>query len=130
MDQLAAAFNSRMRGRASVLSSRTGGTKMMAVRAGRAIARFFGASSPKTICSAVARVSAIAAVTAPIDPGGTQPSSGCSNGERAPSTTHPRISELTVMPSWAPDSWNDNVRSALSTGRAPRTSRLTMSSMR
>ncbi len=94
-------------------------------RTGRAIARPFGTSSPKTIWVPVARARASPRETPTVAPGGMR-SVASRSGRRAlaivGSATNPRISEVRVMPSWAPERWKERRRSnrtATLAGRFP-----------
>ena len=80
-----------------------------ATGSGRAMARFFGNSSPKTICTTVANSSAATVPIATPTPVGTPtpPSSSPSPAPISGSATYPTIRPVTVMPSWAPDSMNE-----------------------
>ena len=81
-----------------------------ATGSGRAMARFFGASSPMTIWVAVARTNA----TVSAMPGralSETPSSPTTGSSAAPIVgwaMKPTTSEVTVMPSCAPDSMNES----------------------
>ncbi len=83
-----------------------------AVGSGSAMAMFFGTSSPNTMDSTVATTSA---TTTPIE----SPTSGatpshCSGVDTRlaseGSVTKPSASVVTVMPTWAPESWVDSER--------------------
>ena len=107
MVQLAAAFNIRTSGPTTELNKTIGGASSRALARGRAIATFFGASSPKTICAMVASPSARPARDGH-DGAGVRPRNPPqqrrSTGVSAVSTTKPKTSELAVMPSCTPES--------------------------
>src|SRR5437763_3943599 len=94
---------------------RCGRAVARAIGIGRASAAFFGTSSPKSIENRVATTSAPAPDTGP--------SSGRSRCASAGAARYPVSSAAIVMPSCAPDSWNDSSRSALRTVAAVRSPR-------
>ena len=102
MAPFAVALRNRIRGLTAAFTTTVGGTKSIAVAIGFAMAKFLGTSSPKTIWIIVARIRAIAAVIATKAPSwipGIHESIGVRIGPIALSTTNPRVSELTVIPS-------------------------------
>ena len=102
--------NSRMTGPATFMKSSVEPATARATGSGLAIARFFGASSPNTICAIVARTNAMTSET-PNDALAPTPTAS-STGSIAPAIAgramKPRTSDVTVMPSWAPDSMKLN----------------------
>ena len=82
------------------------GARARAIGSGLAIARFFGANSPKTIWPIVASTSAIASEIPNVADSGipTASSSGSIAPAIAGSATKPSTKVVTVMPSCAPDS--------------------------
>ena len=96
-----------------------------AVSIGFAIARFFGTSSAKTIVTTELSVRPMATATGSTAPSGMP--GGVAAGpeisrEIAGSARKPIARLVIVMPTWAPDSWVDSERSALSTPAAGRVS--------
>ena len=89
-----------------------------ATGSGRAIARFFGNSSPNTICTTVANSSASTVPTATPNPAGTPtpPSSSPIPSPISGSAMYPTIKPVTVIPSCAPDNMNE-VRVVMSSAR-------------
>jgi hypothetical protein len=88
-----------------------------AVCIGLAMARFFGTSSPKIIVRKVPSVRPIAVATGRTAPSGIPADSSgprirC---ETAGSARNPMARLVTVMPTWAPDSWVESDRRALCT---------------
>ncbi len=81
----------------------------LATGSGLAMPRFFGASSPKTICTTVATKTPAATET-PVIMASGRPAS-VSHGRTmtaiAGSARKPTSSAVTVMPSWAPESMKD-----------------------
>ncbi len=92
-----------------------------AVRSGCDSAMFLGTSSPNTMVSAVASTSARVRETdrAAASPRPTAPSGPRSRAAIEGSATNPTARLVTVMPSWAPDSWVDSVRRAARTPAEP-----------
>ena len=90
----------------------SGTTVARAIGIGRARAAFFGTSSPKSIENSVATTSAPNADTGP--------SSGSNRCASAGSARYPVSSAAIVMPTCAPESWNDSSRRARRTVRAAR----------
>ncbi|KUM95626.1 hypothetical protein AQI88_16285 [Streptomyces cellostaticus] len=81
----------------------------LASRSGTAMARFFGAGSPSTICTTVAPTKA-SSTEMPLTAASGMPSpdrAGLSSAETDGSAKKPTTRPVTVMPSWAPDSMND-----------------------
>ena len=76
---------------------------------GRAIARFFGTSSPNSICTSVDSARASTVPTAIPTATGTpaQPNISANEAPINGSATYPTSRPVTVMPSWAPESMND-----------------------
>ena len=85
-----------------------------AVSIGRAMARFLGTSSAKTIVTTELTVSPMATATGATAPSGTpRARRGPSmRSEIAGSARKPIARLVIVMPTWAPDSWVDSERSA------------------
>ncbi len=85
------------------------------------MATVLGISSPSTIWNTVARAKAMAMDTPRTS---RSPSNGSSRGSmswaRIGSARKPSTREVTVMPSCAPESWNDNLESSDRTSRARR----------
>ena len=77
-----------------------------ATGSGLAIARFFGASSPKTICATVARISASVSEIPKVTDSGTPTAinAGSITEAIAGSAMKPTSSVVTVIPSCAPES--------------------------
>jgi hypothetical protein len=88
------------------MKSNVVGASRRATGSGSAIARFFGASSPKTIWAKVARTNATVRAMPKRADSGTPaaPSAGSSRSAITGSATNPSTSDVTVMPSCAPDS--------------------------
>ncbi len=98
-----------------------GGASAYATRRGRAMASDFGISSPITIDTRVASTSAMPIDTPRVRCSETRsPTSGSMASATVGSAMNPTISDVTVMPSCAPDRWNDRRRSAALVARAPR----------
>ena len=76
---------------------------------GRASAKFLGTSSPKIIDIEVARISASASDMALLTATPVYPIACVSRRAITGSAKYPVTSVVMVMPSCAPDSWNDNV---------------------
>ena len=93
-----------------------------AVGSGLARARFLGTSSPNTIVTAVARISAAVTATPGAAVSGTPAAASGSSSSRATagSARKPIARLVMVMPSCAPDSCVDSVRSADRTPRERR----------
>ena len=85
-----------------------------AVAIGLASARFLGTSSPKIIVAKVPTTRPIAAAIGAPQPSGTPalPSGPSMRSETAGSARKPIARLVTVMPTWAPESWVDSDRSA------------------
>ncbi len=91
------------------------GARAFASRSGTAMARFFGASSPSTICTTVASTKASTTETPPTAASGRPipDRAGRSSADTDGSAMKPTTSPVTVMPSCAPDSMNDSRSSTL-----------------
>ena len=113
-------LKSAIAGRFTVVNPRMNPWTALAVCSGSATARFWGTSSPRTIVTAVARISAIVTATPWTAPDGTpRLSSGPSMSFAiAGSARKPMSRFVIVIPSWAPESCVERLRSALSTPRA------------
>ena len=85
-----------------------------AVTIGLASARFLGTSSPKIMVAKVPKSSPVAAAIGVTHPDGTPSrSSGPSmRSETEGSARKPIARLVTVIPTWAPDSWVERLRSA------------------
>ena len=112
--ELAVPLVSRMTGANTAENAICGPALARAVGNGRATARFLGINSPNTIDSEVAsriaktnEMPGTARVGSPIDS-----STGINNRESTGSARKPVASVVIEIPSWAPESWNDNVRCA------------------
>ncbi len=107
-------FRKVISGRQTVEKARWGATTARATWSGREMAQFFGTSSPMTICSTVASTMPTATATpvAAEDGTPTARATGESRTESAGSASMPTTSEVTVMPSCAPESWKESCRSA------------------
>ena len=118
---LAEALNNAMTGRNTRVKPRMNPWTSFAVPSGRAIARFLGTSSPRTIVNAVARISPMATEMPDTAPEGTpRSSSGPSMSSAIAGSAMKPISRLvSVMPSWAPESCVERLCSASRTPRAP-----------
>ena len=109
VNQSAEPSDTRMKGLVMRLYSQNGRASSFAVRSGRAMAMFFGTSSPTTIVNTVARTSASTIETPPAAPSPIVDSSnGSSNDAATGSAMKPSTTAAMVMPSCAPESWNDN----------------------
>ncbi len=120
--RLAIPFSSRIRGPASAVKPRWKPTTARPTRIGWAIAQFFGTSSPKTIWAPVASTKATPKARPGVVASGT-PRAPMGSRRRlamAGSAMYPTTREVTVMPSWAPDSWVDRRFRAGTIRRAPR----------
>lgn len=98
-------------------------TNDVAGRSGTAIARFFGAGSPSTVCTTVAPTKA-STTDRPVTAASGRPTpdrAGSISADTDGSAMKPTTRPVTVMPSWAPDSMNDN-RSSTFSARAARLS--------
>ena len=118
---LAEALKREMTGRNRRVKPRMNPWTSFAVPSGRAIARFLGTSSPRTIVNAVARISPMATEMPDTAPEGTpRSSSGPSMSSAiAGSAMKPMSRFVSVMPSWAPESCVERLCSASRTPRAP-----------
>ncbi len=115
--QLAAAFRNTIKGRKAALNQRIGVETASAVSSGLAIAKFLGINSATTISTAVASRSASATDMASVDFSGMNERSSRRGSSARPtvgSAMNPMTSEVNVIPSCAPESWNESVLSALS----------------
>lgn len=88
------------------MKSHVDGASARATASGLAMARFFGASSPSTICAIVTSTSASASETPKVTDAGSPTASmtGSITAASAGSAMNPSTSVDTVMPSCAPDS--------------------------
>ena len=87
-----------------------------AIGRGGAIASFFGTSSPKIIVATVAISRAVTATPGTAPSGTPAAVSGSSiRLAMAGSARNPMIRLVRVMPTWAPESWVERVRSAVRT---------------
>ena len=104
--RFAAPSNSRMTGPATRRNTHIDGARARATGSGFAIAKFFGASSPNTICAMVANINAsVIAIPNVADSGRpTATSAGSINEASAGSAMKPNASVVTVIPNCAPDS--------------------------
>jgi hypothetical protein len=104
--QLAAPSKSRIDGDASRRNTSVDPASARATGSGRAMVRFLNASSPNTICAAVARTNPTAKATPERLGSGRPiiPITGSSARPNVGSAMKPTASEVTVMPSCAPDS--------------------------
>lgn len=116
-----------MNGRNAPLNQRCGVATRLATASGEEIAQFLGTSSPTTIRKTVDRAVPMTSATerdaegeTPSDSSGPAISLAIDDSESMPTT---RL--VTVMPSWAPDSWNVRFRAALRAPDAPRSPRST-----
>lgn len=110
-------FRKLISGRQACENAVCGATTERATWSGREIAQFFGTSSPITICTTVA--SSMPTITAmPRAAPSGRPravNTGFSRTESAGSASMPTTSEVTVMPSWAPESSKERCRRARET---------------
>ena len=110
--RLAVPLVSRISGVNSAENNSCGPADQRAVDTGRATARFFGTSSPKTIDSEVAIAMANTSANPPENRAATPIASrpGWMSLATTGSARKPVTSVVIEMPTCAPDSWNDNVR--------------------
>ena len=100
-----------MKPRKKRLNALTGGTTNRAVPSGLVIAMFLGTSSPNTMDSRVATISASTIATTP-DASLSKPTSSSSGAKYLPSTGSARKPDarvVSVMPSCAPESANERL---------------------
>ena len=110
---LAVPLSTQISGRKSMVENRIGPTTVLAVASGSAMAMFLGTSSPNTMDSTVAMISAssVAGGARPRSPTARSSSSGPENSSASDGCiTKPSSSVVRVMPTCAPDSWVDSDR--------------------
>ncbi len=108
---LALPFNTLIGQRARLVKASSGHWINAAVAYGLAIARFFGTSSPKIIVTAVANINPRAMAILAVNWIGMPitVSMGCISCAIAGSAKKPITRLVTVIPTWALESWVDNV---------------------
>ena len=118
---MAVPFSTTISGLNSMVEIRIGVMTVFAVSSGSAIAMFFGTSSPNTMDSTVAtdrpKISADRSAPSSRQPERLQRHRHQA-GQRG-CMTKPSARVVTVMPTWAPDSWVDSERRPIISDFAP-----------
>ncbi len=120
--RLAVLFKCRISGAKVAVKPRCGPATILATASGREIAQFLGTSSPTTMSTTVDRATPSRVAVVDTAPGG-RPTASRGPRRRAEtdgSASMPITSEVTVMPSWAPDSWKVRRLAAFRALSAPR----------
>ena len=120
--QFAVPPSTQMMGRATTVKAIWKGTTRAAVLIGWANARFLGTSSPKSMEKTLTKAAATKAATPVASPHARPalPSRPASRSARALCVVYPSRIVVSVMPTWAPESWVDKERVARKTEAAPR----------
>ncbi len=118
---LAVPFDTLMNGPSAALKTASGRANSSAARTGRASTTFFGMSSPATMLSTVATARAMpSAMPSAVRAEKKGSSAGRITVASAGSATKPSTRETMVIPSCAPERWNDSRRWTWSAALAAR----------